>query len=203
MTGSICGCSWNADSRNVGTPSSARDRELVLCFRQRRTHVFHAPDCHRHPARADLCALGGRGVEQPPDAQSRRFSRLVHTSPARLGLEFHGRDCPDPHGAGLPVWSLQVSQRTHLDRWRLSFTCDARHGFYRPGAAIRSGCLLGIRHRSIDREPRPGNRALDRQPDARRSDHCRRNALAILRTARFCRSRIAHRFRRRCTCSWC
>ena len=141
-------------------PSSARNRKLVLCFRQRRTHVFHAPDCHRHSARADLRAFCGRGVEQPADPQSRRFSRLVHTRLARLGLEFHGRDCPDPYGAGLPLWSLQVSQRTHLDRWRLSLARDAWHGFYRPGTAIRPGCLLGIGHRSIDRKPRSGNRSV-------------------------------------------
>ena len=33
----------------------------------------------------------------------------VYPSSAWMGLEFHGGDCPDPHGAGLPLWSLQVS----------------------------------------------------------------------------------------------
>ncbi len=47
-----------------------RDRELVLCFRQRRAYVFHAPDCYRHIARNDLRAFCGRGVEQPPNPQS-------------------------------------------------------------------------------------------------------------------------------------
>ena len=188
---------WHADSRNCRASGSARDRKLVLCFRQRRAHVFHAPDCHRHTACADLRAFRGRGVEQPADPQSRHLSGLVHTSSARLGLEFHGRDCPDPHGAGLPLWSLQVSKRTDLDRWRPSLARDARHGLYRPGTAIRPGCLLGIRHRGIDRKPRPGDRALGCEPDARRPNHCRRNAFTILRAACFCRSRTTDCFCRR------
>jgi len=36
-----------------------------------------------------------------------------------------------------------------------SFTSNAGNGFYRPDHAIRSGRLLGIRHRCIDRKPRP------------------------------------------------
>jgi len=31
-------------------PRSARDRKLVLCFRQRRAHVFRAPDVDWHSA---------------------------------------------------------------------------------------------------------------------------------------------------------
>ena len=103
-----------------------------------------------------------------------------------MGLDFHGRDCPRPYGAGLPVWCLQVSQRAHLDRWRPSITGDAWHGFYGPGAAIRPGCLLGIGHRRIDREPRTSDRALGCEPDAGRPDHCRSDPFAILRAACFC-----------------
>src|SRR5271156_3395434 len=103
-----------------------------------------------------------------------------------MGLEFHGRDCADPHGASVPLWSLQVSQRTDLDRWRSSLARDTGNGFYRAGSAIRPGCLLGIGHRSIDRKPGPGNRAVGCEPDARRPDHCRRDTLTLLRVARLC-----------------
>ena len=178
-------------------PRPARDRKLVLCFRQRRAHLFHAPACDRHTACADLRAFRGRSVEQPADPQSRRCSGLVHTSAARMGFEFHGRDCPDPYGASLPLRSLQVSQRTDLDRWRPSLTGDAWHGFYRPNFAIRSGCLLGTGHRRIDRKSSSGDRTLGCEPDARRSDHCRRDAFTILRTARFCYPRTTDCFRRR------
>ena len=114
-------------------------------------------------ARADLCALRGRSVEQPADPQSWHCSRLVHSSLARLGLEFHGRDCAHPHGAGLPLRSLQISPRTDVDGRRSSPTRDARHGLYRPGAAIRSGRLLGTGHRGINRQSRSGDRTVDRE----------------------------------------
>ena len=57
--------------------------------------------------------------------------------------------------------------------------------FYGTGIALRPGCLLGTRYRGVDCEPRPGDWALGGQPDAGRSDHCRRNAFAILRACMF------------------
>src|ERR1700730_8002254 len=126
----------HADSRDRRAPRTARDRKLVLCFWQRRAHMFHAPDCYRHTACADLRTFCGRSVEQPTNPQSRRFSGLVHTSPARMGFKLHGCDCLDPYGAGLPLWSLQVSPRADLDRWRPFITGDAWHGLYRTGIAI-------------------------------------------------------------------
>src|SRR6202140_402646 len=184
---------WCIDSRNCQASGSARDRKLVLCIRQRRAHVFYAPDCHRHTACSDLCAFCRRGVEQSPDSQSRHLSWLVHSSPARLGLEFHGRHRSDPHGASLPLWRLQVSTRTHLDRWRLALTRDPWDGLYRPDHAIRSRRILGTRHRSLNCKPRPGDRPLGCEPHARRSDHCRRNAFAVLRAARLYSPGIADR----------
>jgi len=35
-----------------------------------------------------------------------------HTSPAWVGFELHGRDCPDSHGPSFPVWSVQSSQES-------------------------------------------------------------------------------------------
>src|SRR5579864_2143195 len=98
--------------------------------------MFHAPTCDRHFACVDLCALRGRGVEQPADSQPWRCFGLVHTSVARMGLEFHGRDCADPYGAGLPVWSLQVSERTDLDRGCPSPASDPWNGVYRSGITV-------------------------------------------------------------------
>src|ERR1700674_1645833 len=187
---------WCVDSRNCQASGSARDRKLVLCIRQRRAHVFYAPDCHRHTACSDLCAFCRRGVEQPPDSQSLHLRWLVHSSPARLGLQFHGRHRPDPHGASLPLWSLQVSAGTHLDRWCLAPTRDPGNGLYRPDHALRSRRVLGTRHWGLNREPRPRHRPLGREPHAWRPDHCRRNAFAVLRAARLCNPGIADRVRR-------
>src|SRR5260370_1423186 len=123
-------------SRNCHTSSSSPDRKLVLCVRQRCAHVLHAADCHRHTACANLRAFRWRGVGQPSDPESWRFSWLGYSGPARLGLEFHGRDRPDSHGASFSRRGLQVSQRTHLDRWCSSSTRHPRHGVYRASIAI-------------------------------------------------------------------
>jgi len=84
----------------------------------------------------DLCSFGKRGLEQSASAEPRCNFGLVHPRHARVGLEFHGGDRPYPHGAGLPLRSVQISARAHLDRRRLSFANDARHGFQRPSVAF-------------------------------------------------------------------
>src|ERR1700758_4018297 len=48
---------WNADSRNGPAHGSARDRKLVLCFRQRCAHVFPAAARDRHITGSDLRAF--------------------------------------------------------------------------------------------------------------------------------------------------
>src|SRR5258708_32429419 len=53
---------WDADSLNRRAPGSARDRQLVLCFRPRCAHLLHASDCYRHTPVADLRAFGGGGA---------------------------------------------------------------------------------------------------------------------------------------------
>src|SRR5437773_82417 len=170
---------------------------LFMCPCHGGAYLFHAPGCNRHIACADLRAFCRRGVEQPPDSQSRYLSWLVYSGLARLGLEFHGRDCFDSHGASLPFWSLQVSQRAHVDRWCSSLTGDAWNGFYWSNHAIRSGRVLGIRYRGVYCKPRSPDRPLGCQPHAWRPDHRRRDAFAILRAARFCYPRIVDRLRRR------
>ena len=57
-------------------------------------------------------------------SESRRHSRVVHSRDARMGLEFHGGDCFDSHGAGVFVRGLQVSEGTHVDHRRISFADD-------------------------------------------------------------------------------
>ena len=37
----------HSDSRDSRAPCSPRDRELVLCLRQRRAHCVLPADCHR------------------------------------------------------------------------------------------------------------------------------------------------------------
>ena len=60
-----------------------------------------------------------------------------------------------------------------------------RHGLHRPGAAFRSGRLLGSRHRRIHRQPRSVYRRASRPPDPRRPNHRRRDPLALLHLACF------------------
>ena len=51
----------------------------------------------------------GQGVEHPAVAQPRHSAGLVSACDAWMGIELHGRRGADPHGAGLPVRSVQVS----------------------------------------------------------------------------------------------
>ena len=59
--------------------------------------------------------------------------------------------------------------------------------------ALRSGRLLGARHRSIHRKPRPHHRPGGGEIAARRTDHCRSDAVSIFRAARLRDSRDADR----------
>ena len=87
-------------------------------------------------------------------------ARLVSSRHARLGIGLHGRHRAHPHGAGVPLRRLQISARAHVDHRRLPAPPDPRHGLHRPGPALRSGRLLGPRHRHIDCQPR----SLHRRP---------------------------------------
>jgi len=55
-------------------------------------------------------------VEQPASFESRCDAGLVYPRDARMGLQLHGGSCPHPHGAGLPLRSVQISARAYLDR---------------------------------------------------------------------------------------
>jgi hypothetical protein len=153
-------------------------RQLVLRLRQRGAHRFHAADLHRHHAGADLCAFRGRGLEQSAVPQSWRHAGMVSARGAWMGIELHGRHRAHPHGAGGDVRGLQVSPRADLDRWHLPAADDAGHGVHRPGAALRSGCVLGVRHRRLDLRPcavhwRMGRTSAARWPHHRRATRCR------------------------------
>ncbi len=80
---------------------------------------------------------------------------------------------------------------------------DARHGIHRSGAALRSGRVLGARHRRIHRQPCSDCRSRDREADVRWSHHRRRHAVAILRPSCLRDSRNADRPSSSCTSSWC
>src|ERR1700740_2643221 len=109
---------------------------------------------------------------------------MVHPCFARMGLEFHGGPCLNPHGPGISVRSLQVSSGAYVDRWRVPFAYDPRDGFQRTSTALRPGRLLGTWHWSIDRQPSSYCGSYDREGDARWANHRWRDALAILRPAR-------------------
>ena len=143
----------------------------------------------------DLRPVGQRGVEQSAGFEPRRNSRVVHPRDARMGLEFHGGNCPDSHGPGVSLWSLQISAGAYLDCRRFPSAHDAGHGLQRAGSAVRSGRVLGTRNRRLNREPRPCSRSRDREVDARRADHRWCHAFPILCAARIRNSGNVDRLR--------
>src|ERR1700741_4448786 len=124
-------------------------------------------------------------MEQPADFESWHFAGMVHSRLARMGLEFHGRNCFDSHGAGFSFWSLQVSTRADLDGGRVSAANDAGHGFYRTGVAIRSGRVLGIRNRSLDCKPGSGDWAVGGESHVGRANYRGAYAFKVFRGACF------------------
>src|ERR1700730_4240097 len=172
-----------ANSRSCRASGAAQYSELVLCLRQRGADHLPAANRHRHSTGAHLCSLGWGSMEQPAGAQPRCDPRLVYPRAARMGFELHDRDRAHPYGSGLPFRGLQVSSRAHVDRWRLSLADDTGHGLQRPGAAFRSRCILGTWHRSVHRKTRTDHRARSREGDVGWTDHCRRDAISVLRPA--------------------
>src|SRR6202041_2412021 len=125
------------DPGDHAAPGPAESRKLGLRLWQRGARGIRAPTRHWNSPGTPLRALRQRSLEKPADSQSPGRTRLVHSSFARLGFEFHDRDRADPHGAGVPFRSLQISERADLGGWYSSAAPDPRNGFYRPGASIR------------------------------------------------------------------
>ncbi len=142
------------------------------------------PGGHRRLPRDGLRALGRRRLAEPRGAELRAAARLVPARGTRLGLELHGRHDEHPRGAGVPLRRLQVPARADLDRRRLPAPLHARDGVHRPGAALRSGRLLGPRHRRGDRGPHAAAGTRGGAPAARRPDHRGRDVVALLHAAR-------------------
>ena len=184
-----------ADRGGGDPPRPARHRELVVRVRQRHAGVLRGAGRDRHLPRDRVRPLGRRRLAEPRGAQLRAAPRLVPARGARLGLELHGRAderAPDP---GVPLRRLQVPARADVDRRRDPVPLYARHGVHRTGAALRPGRVLGARHRRRDRRPRAVHRTGGGAPDARRSDHRRRNAVALLHAPRLRDPRSADRVR--------
>ena len=74
--------------------------------------------------------------------------------------------------------------------------CTLGHGVHGPGAALRSERILGPRHRRVDRGPHSDHRLQGRRSNPGRTDHRRRNTIALLRAARVCDSGATNRIRR-------
>ncbi len=177
--------------------------ELVVRLRQRCADRLHPAGLHRHHAGADLRAFGRRSLEQPAISQPRCHPGMVPARGAWLGLQLHGRARAHPHGAGVSVRRLQVSPRADLDLGRISAADDAGHGLHRPGSALRSGCLLGSRHRSRHHGPCSAARrrasciccwAVPLSPAIR----CRDSSRCTCSSFPACSSASSA-----CTCSWC
>ncbi len=189
-----------AHSRSRRTSRAPQHGELVVRLWQRRADRLHSATSDRNSASPHLRALCRRGVEQPAGPESRCGPRLVHPRDARLGIELHGGDCPYSHDAGLPLRGLQISPGAHLDHRRFSIADDPGHGFYRTGAALRSGRLLGTGHWRVDRQPYSHHRSRSGQIDAGRADHSRRDSIAIFHPPRLRDSGASDRLRRRFIC---
>jgi len=83
-----------------------------------------------------------------------------------------------------------------VDGWCRAIAVDAGNGVHRTGSALRSGCVLGSWHRSIDREPHSADRRAARPSDAWRRDYWWGYAVAVFRSACLCDSRAASQRRR-------
>src|SRR5882724_9605051 len=130
-------------------------------------------------------------MEQPAGPESSGDAWMVHPRDAWMGLQLHGGHRPYSYGAGISVRSPQISPRTNLDRWSLSVVDDSWHGVHWSSLALRSGRLLGIRNRSLDRQPGSHHRSFCREANAWWPDHRRRNSLAVFCFARIRDSRTA------------
>src|SRR5271156_5705206 len=127
---------WLHHPRDCRAFRSARNRELVLCFRQRCLRRVHASNRYGYHVGAHLRAFRGRSLEQPPDSQSQRHLGLVHSRLARMGFGLHGCNRSDPYGPSLLVRRVQASARTNLDCRRFSLARDSWHGLHRPSSQI-------------------------------------------------------------------
>ena len=125
-------------------PGAEEHGELVVCVRQREPYAADSADRDGNSAGAGVCAVGGACVEQPAGAEPSGAAGMVSAGDARVGIELHGRRGADPHGAGVSVWSVQVSARADVDSGRFHAADDAGHGVHGAGAAVRSGCVLGV-----------------------------------------------------------
>src|SRR5262249_37915079 len=83
-------------------------------------------------------------MEQPPGPESRCDFGVVHSRPARMGLELHGGHRTHSYGAGVSLWRLQVSPGTHVGRGCISSPHDTRHGVQRTNPALRPRRVLGL-----------------------------------------------------------
>ena len=184
------------DHRSRRASCAAQLGELVVHLRQRDAGRVHPAGRHRHLPRDCLYTSGRPRLGQPHLSELPATARMVSARAARMGLQLHGR--PDVHSfdPGVCVRRLQISARAHLGRRMRAALVHARDGVHRPGAALRSERILGTRHRRVDRGPHSDHRLQGRRSDFRRTNHRRRNAVAILRVACVRHSGAADRLRR-------
>ena len=147
-----------ADQGRRAASGAEEHGELVVRLRQREPDAADSAGRDGHSAGAGVCAFGGARVEDAAGSEPSTAAGMVSARDARMGIELHGRRRADPHGAGVSLRRVQVSARADVDSRRLPAADDAGHGVHRAGAALRSGCVLGARHRGVDHEPRAVDR---------------------------------------------
>ena len=102
---------WRSRSgRSLTHPVPRDTASWFYVFGSAALTIFALPVVTGDPAGAPLRPLRRRSLEQPADPQSPGHRWVVHSRPARLGLELHGRHRAHPHGAGLPLRRVQVSR---------------------------------------------------------------------------------------------
>ena len=202
-----------SESRDVARASATRRSARRIARRPRHTacrrapaswfYVFGSgtlvvlrhPGAHRHLPGAGLRAVGERGVDEPRSYLNYEqslgwFLRALHN----WGSNFMVADHDAAHDPGLPVRRLQVS-RASSPGSPAACCCSARSAWRSPArccASIRTPTGGSASASSIlARTPVLGAPLV--HAAARRADHRRRDAVALLHAARLRHSRADHR----------
>ena len=131
-----------------------------------------------------LCAVAGRGLQQPPVYPDGSHSRPPHARPAPLGRQHVDRGRRAPHDPGLFVRRLQKTARSHLDGRRHLVAVDAGLWADRLPAPLGQPCLLGYRRGDEYCRPSPVAGSVSHESVGRERQHWSGHICAVLRVAR-------------------
>src|SRR6516225_471051 len=114
-------------------PHPKEQRQLVLHVWQHDASVLRDPNRHRDIAVSFLHSHRRWGISKPGISEFSPGTWLVYARHALLGIQLHGYRDGAPYDPGLPLGSVQVSERIDLDfRYRVVVP-DARNVVFRSG----------------------------------------------------------------------